>query len=57
MRSEVQVAPPGLENWRRVSLEAEVNGLKRRSGYLLERELERTRAKVGEPTMRLEFPL
>ncbi len=52
---EVQVAPAELESWRRVFLEGGVNGLRRRSGDPVERELERTRAKVGELTMRLEL--
>jgi hypothetical protein len=52
---EVQVPAPELENWRRVFLESGVNGLKRRSGDPLERELDRTRAKLGEVMMRLEL--
>ncbi len=52
---EVQVAPAELESWRRVFLEGGVNGLRRRSGDPVERELERTRAKGGELTMRLEL--
>ncbi|KPK79637.1 MAG: hypothetical protein AMS25_11825 [Gemmatimonas sp. SM23_52] len=52
---EVQVPAPELESWRRVFLESGVNGLKRRSGDPLERELDRTRAKLGEVMMRLEL--
>ncbi len=52
---EVQVPAPELENWRRVFLESGVNGLKRRSDDPLERELDRTRAKLGEVMMRLEL--
>ena len=52
---EVQVPAPELENWRRVFLESGVNGLKRRSDDPLERELNRTRAKLGEVLMRLEL--
>ena len=52
---EVQVPAPELESWRRVFLEGGVTGLKRRSGDPLERELDRTRAKLGEVMMRLEL--
>ena len=52
---EVQVAPPELEEWRRVFLETGQQGLKRRSRDPTERELLRTRAKLGEITMRLEL--
>jgi hypothetical protein len=52
---EVQVPAPELENWRRVFLEGGVNGLKRRSDDPLERELDRTRSKLGEVMMRLEL--
>jgi hypothetical protein len=52
---EVRVPAPELESWRRVFLESGVNGLKRRSDDPLERELDRTRAKLGEVMMRLEL--
>jgi len=42
-----------VEEWRRVFLEGGMTGLKRRSGDPLERELMRTRAKLGETMMRL----
>ena len=49
---EVQVSPPELEEWRRVFLETGQQGLRRRRDPG-ERELTRTRAKLGELTMRL----
>jgi hypothetical protein len=52
---EVQVPAPELESWRRIFMEGGIEGLKRRRGGPLERELERTRAKVGELTMKLEL--
>ena len=52
---EVQVSPPELEEWRRVFLEAGRQGLKSRSRDPAERELLRTRAKLGEVTMRMEL--
>ena len=52
---EVQVSPPELEEWRRVFLETGEQGLKRRSRDPTERELMRTRAKLGEMTMRMEL--
>lgn len=52
---EVQVSPPELEEWRRVFLETGQQGLKRRSRDPSERELIRTRAKLGEVTMRMEL--
>jgi len=52
---EVQVSPPELEEWRRVFLETGQQGLKRRSRDPAERELTRTRAKLGEMTMRMEL--
>ncbi len=52
---EVRVAPPELEEWRRVFLETGQQGLKRRSRDPTQRELLRTRAKLGEITMRLEL--
>lgn len=55
MSREIQVPAAELEAWRRVFLEGGIEGLKRRRGGVLERELQRTRAKVGELTMRLEL--
>lgn len=52
---EIQVAPPELEEWRRVFLEGGQHGLKKRSRDPTERELIRTRAKLGEVTMRMEL--
>lgn len=52
---EVQVTPPELEEWRRVFLESGQQGLKRRGRDPTERELIRTRAKLGEVTMRMEL--
>ena len=52
---ELQVSPPELEEWRRVFLETGQRGLKRRSRDPAERELLRTRAKLGEMTMRMEL--
>ena len=52
---EVQVSPPQLEEWRRVFLETATQGLRKRSRDPTERELVRTRAKLGELTMRLEL--
>lgn len=52
---EVEVSPPELEEWRRVFLETGQQGLKRRTRDPSERELIRTRAKLGEMTMRLEL--
>ena len=50
---EVRVAPPELERWRRVFLDGGQQGLKgkNRAGG----ELMRTRAKLGEMTMRVEL--
>ena len=50
---EVRVAPPELERWRRVFLDGGQQGLKgkNRTGG----ELMRTRAKLGEMTMRVEL--
>ena len=50
---EIRVAPPGLERWRREFLEGGQQGLKgkNRPGG----ELMRTRAKLGEMTMRVEL--
>ena len=52
---EVRVSPPELEEWRRVFLETGQQGLKLRSRDPGERELIRTRAKLGELTMRMEL--
>ncbi|MFG0252724.1 MAG: helix-turn-helix domain-containing protein [Phycisphaerales bacterium JB038] len=52
---EIQVSPPELEEWRRVFLETGQQGLKRRGRDPAERELVRTRAKLGEMTMRMEL--
>ncbi len=52
---ESQVPAAELEAWRRIFMEGGIEGLKRRRGGALERELERTRAKVGELTMKLEL--
>jgi hypothetical protein len=52
---ELQVSPPELEEWRRVFLDTGQQGLKRRSRDPSERELLRTRAKLGEMTMRMEL--
>lgn len=52
---EVQVPPQELEDWRRVFLEGGARGLKRMGRDPTERELVRTRAKVGELTMKLEL--
>lgn len=52
---EVQEPASELEEWRRVFLEGGQQGLKRRGGDPADRELVRTRAKLGEMTMRLEL--
>jgi transposase-like protein len=52
---ENKVSPPVLEEWRRVFLERGQQGLKARSRDPAEQELTRTRAKLGEMTMRLEL--
>ena len=52
---EVQVPASELEDWRRVFLDGGQQGLKRRGGDPTDRELVRTRAKLGEMTMRLEL--
>ena len=51
----MRVSPADLEEWRRVFLESGQHGLKRRSRDPGERELIRTRAKLGEVTMRMEL--
>ena len=52
---ELQVSPVELEEWRRVFLERGQQGLKHRRSDPAERELLRTRAKLGELTMRMEL--
>lgn len=52
---EVKVPASEIEEWRRAFLEGGEVGLKRRLGDPLERELVRTRAKLGEVMMRLEL--
>jgi transposase len=52
---EIQVPASELEQWRRAYLDGAEAGLKRRTGDPLERELVRTRAKLGEVMMRLEL--
>ncbi len=52
---ELGVSPVDLEEWRRVFLERGQQGLKSRRGEGAERELMRTRAKLGEMTMRMEL--
>ncbi len=55
IRREIQVPASELEQWRRAYLDGAEAGLKRRTGDPLERELVRTRAKLGEVMMRLEL--
>ena len=50
---EIRVAPPELERWRRVFLDGGQRGLKKRNRP--GGELVRTRAKLGEMTMRVEL--
>ena len=50
---EIRVAPPELERWRREFLEGGQQGLKKKSRP--GGELMRTRAKLGELTMRVEL--
>jgi transposase-like protein len=52
---EIQVPAHELEDWRRVFLEGGTQGMKRRSGDPLEKELTRTRAKLGQTMMKLEL--
>ncbi len=51
----IQVPVHELEDWRRVFLEQGTQGLKRTGRDPAQRELTRTRAKVGELAMRLEL--
>lgn len=50
---EIKVSPPELERWRRQFLEGACEGLKGRNAP--DGELMRTRAKLGEVTMRVEL--
>ena len=50
---EIRVPPPELERWRRMFLEGACEGLKGRNAP--DGELMRTRAKLGEMTMRVEL--
>ncbi len=52
---ETQVPAHELEEWRRVFLDGGTQGLKRRTGDPVEKELTRTRAKLGETMMKLEL--
>ena len=52
---EIQVPAHEIEEWRRVFIESGAAGLKRRGGDPAERELVRTRAKLGETMMKLEL--
>ena len=51
----MQVPAHELEEWRRVFLESGTHGLRRRGGDPLEKDLVRTRAKLGETLMKLEL--
>ena len=52
---EIQVPPPVIEEWRVAFLSGAEAGLKKRAGDPLEREITRTRAKLGETVMKLEL--
>jgi transposase-like protein len=52
---EIQVPPPVIEEWRVTFLSGAEAGLKKRAGDPLEREITRTRAKLGETMMKLEL--
>ena len=52
---EMRVWPAALEEWRRVCLETGPQGLRTRSRDPGQRELTRTRAKLGELMMRMEL--
>ena len=52
---ETQVPAHELEEWRRVFLENGTQGLKRRGGDPADKELNRTRAKLGETMMKMEL--
>lgn len=52
---KIQVPQPEIEQWREAFLNGAEAGLKKRAGDPLEREITRTRAKLGETMMRLEL--
>jgi transposase len=52
---EIEVPPPVIEEWRQAFLSGAEAGLKKRGGDPQERELVRTRAKLGETMMKLEL--
>ena len=52
---ETQVPAHELEEWRRVFLEHGTQGLKRRGGDPADKELNRTRARLGETMMKMEL--
>jgi len=52
---EIQVPAHEIEDWRRVFMKSGSRGLKRSGRDPTERELVRTRAKVGELAMKLEL--
>jgi transposase len=52
---EIEVPPPVIEQWREAFLSGAEAGLKKRSVDPLEREITRTRAKLGETMMKLEL--
>ena len=52
---EIQVPPFEIEQWREAFLSGAEAGLKKRGGDPLEREITRTRAKLGETMMKLEL--
>lgn len=52
---EVQVPAHELEEWRRVFLGSGLQGLRRRGGDPADKDLLRTRAKLGETMMKLEL--
>ncbi len=52
---QTQVPAHELEEWRRVFLEGGTYGLRRRGGDPTEKELNRTRAKLGQTMMKLEL--
>jgi len=52
---EAQVPAHELEEWRRVFLDGGTHGLRRRGGDPTEKELNRTRAKLGQTMMKLEL--
>jgi hypothetical protein len=52
---KIQLPPQEIEQWREAFLNGAEAGLKRRAGDPLEREIARTRAKLGETMMKLEL--